>query len=142
MKRKLQSLVLALVILIPALSIAQNDATSTIARYNEGITAPVKEITFRQSARAMPNFFNSTENDLPVYPIPATSTIRVVMNELAPGDIHADVLDLNGNVVRTYKYVSGSDLLEVNISGLPGGIYSVRVYGKDIASHNLKIVKQ
>jgi len=76
-----------------------------------------------------------------VYPNPVLSATRVVLNTLTSSPVTVDVVDANGNIVRTYDYSAGIYNLDVDMSGLQQGIYSVRVYGKDISFTNLKIVK-
>ena len=120
MYSKIRIAILALGILFPVLSDAQTN----------------------RIAPATPYFFYSTENDLQVYPNPVTGSMHIIMDELSPADIQVEVIDMNGNVARKYQYESGSDLLEVNMNRLHAGLYSVRVFGKGIASHNLKIVKE
>ena len=87
------------------------------------------------------NFFGPV-NDLLVYPNPVISNTRIVLNTLPASDVHVDIIDMNGNLVRSYKYIPGTYNLDVDMSRLPLGLYSVRVYGKDIDFHNLKVVKQ
>jgi hypothetical protein len=55
--------------------------------------------------------------------------------------VAVDVLDMNGNRVRSYDFAAGIYNLDIDMSGLPPALYSVRVYGKDVPMQNLKVVK-
>jgi hypothetical protein len=81
-------------------------------------------------------------NDLLVYPNPVGSSTKVVLNEASVGNVYVDVIDMNGVVERSYQYVPGSDILTVDMSKLPLGWYSLRVWGKEIGRHNIEVVKQ
>lgn len=76
-----------------------------------------------------------------VYPNPVLAATRIVLNTLTSSPVTVDVTDANGNIVRTYDYSAGIYNLDVDMSGLPQGIYSLRVYGKDVPFSNMKIVK-
>ena len=52
------------------------------------------------------------------------------------------VIDLNGHVDRTYQYAPGSYELDVDMSSLPTGLYSVRIIEPQQMDYNLKVVKQ
>jgi hypothetical protein len=52
------------------------------------------------------------------------------------------VVDLNGNIARTFSYAPGTYLLDVDLSRLPEGLYSVRVADRArIISENFKVTK-
>ena len=55
--------------------------------------------------------------------------------------MNVDVIDMNGQIVRNYTYAAGTYNIDVDMSRLPAGLYSVRVSGDSIADHNLKVVK-
>ena len=81
-------------------------------------------------------------NDLQVYPNPVLDNTYIILTALPVSTVFVDVIDMNGNVARTYQYVAGTYKLDVDMSRLPTGLYSVRVHGKDVGFHNLTVVKQ
>jgi hypothetical protein len=127
----------------PYLANYSNNVISTVNNFNDtyyGINSPDSLtwiLRIQNEAYNFPNGYN-----LLVYPNPATSGTRVVLPAPAIGTAYVDVIDLNGNVDRSYQYAPGSYELDVDISNLPVSIYSVRVYGTGIGFYNLKVVKQ
>ena len=80
-------------------------------------------------------------NDLPMYPNPVADNTHVMLPEPSLGPVYLDVLDLNGNVVRSVQYPLGVYDLDVDMSRLPVGLYSLRVYEQGVGYHNLRVVK-
>ena len=109
-----------------------------------GYGTPVRDIAIRRPAisTAVANVSNNSGNDLLVYPNPVESNTRIVLPIASIGNVTVDVIDMNGNANRTYVYAPGSYDLDVDMSRLPAGIYSVRVTGKGVGFYNLKVVKQ
>ncbi len=81
-------------------------------------------------------------NALLVYPNPVTSSTRIALPAPSIGTVSVKVIDLNGVVKRSYEYVPGISILDVDMSRLPTGLYSVRVFGTSLDYYNLKVVKQ
>jgi len=76
------------------------------------------------------------------YPNPTSSITRITLPMVSAAIVYADVVNMNGNVMRSYQFAPGSYQLDVDLSTLPTGLYSVRVFGRDVALRNFKIVKQ
>lgn len=76
------------------------------------------------------------------YPNPTTGITRVTLPIVSAAEVYADVVNMNGSVMRSYQFAPGSYQLDVDLSNLAAGLYSVRVFGKDVALRNFKIVKQ
>jgi type IX secretion system substrate protein len=83
-----------------------------------------------------------SQNDLLVYPNPVISQTRIVLPEASAAPVFVDIVDLNGNVVRTYRYEPGIYNLDVDMSRLPAGLYSLRVSGKYISDYREKVIKE
>jgi hypothetical protein len=81
-------------------------------------------------------------NDLLVYPNPVAANTNVVLPWPAPGKVYVNVINMNGMLARSFQYEPGANELQVDMSRLPNGIYSVRVTGYGIGFHNLKVLKQ
>ncbi len=133
------------------------DMTAMLTGYSKGTGAtpvavgrlgygtPVKDAVMRNSSSAMPTGFatiTAATNSLLVYPNPVVSNARIVLPAPSIGKVSAMVIDMNGSVLRQYSYAPGTSIVDVDMSKLPAGIYSVRVSGDAAAPYNLKVVKQ
>jgi len=65
------------------------------------------------------------ENELAVYPNPASSSFTVQVDNSAQS---IELFTSSGALVRTYSIVSSSNVIEIDISNFPPGIYSLK-YG-------------
>ena len=83
-----------------------------------------------------------SQNDLLVYPNPVISQTRIVLQGRSAAPVFVDVVDLNGNLVRTCRYEPGTYNLDVDMSRLPAGLYSLRVFGNYISDYYEKVVKE
>jgi type IX secretion system substrate protein len=133
------------------------DMSSMLTGYHKGTTGtpttigrigygtPVKDIAIRRAAPVSTGvvaYAGNPGNDLLVYPNPVLSQTKIVLDVIPVSDVFVDILDLNGRVDRSFQYTPGTSVLDVDMSRLPTGLYSVRVSGNDIGSHNLKVVKE
>jgi len=133
------------------------DMTGMLSGYHKGTGAtpvevgsvgygtPVKDATFRNSngnPTGIGSVGGNIVNALPVYPNPVASSTRIALPAPTVSTVSVKIIDLNGVVNRTYEYASGTSVLDVDMSRLPMGLYSVRVTGKDIGFYNLKVVKE
>ena len=107
-----------------------------------GYGIPVKDV-------AMPRAYSTTgiytlgnnAGGLLMYPNPATSNTHIMLPAAPAGKVLVDVVDMNGSIVCSYSYAPLTYDLNVDLSILPTGVYSIRVFGKGIPANNLKIVK-
>ena len=109
-----------------------------------GYGVPVKDITASRYYTTPPTTAVANVSGgagVQMYPNPAISVTRILLPVASEGKVTVNVIDMGGNVVRTYKYEPRSYQLDVDVSNLPSGLYSVRVSGKGIASYNLKLTK-
>ncbi len=109
-----------------------------------GYGTPVKDIAIRRSALATTAINNPVAhvNDLLVYPNPVVSNTNIVLPGMAIATVNVDVIDLNGRIDRSFQYAPGAMQLQVDMSGLPTGLYSVRVYDPTSGYYNLKVIKE
>jgi len=112
---------------------------------NVGFGTPVKDVVIYRTPYTNTTGIAATQNravnDLLVYPNPVYNNMRIVLPIVPYAPVNVYVIDMNGNVDRIYQYAAGTYNLDVDMSSLPAGLYSVRVSGKGIDDHNLKIVK-
>lgn len=118
-------------------------AGAPVAMGKVGYGIPVKDITAsRYYTGTGPTLVSYVGNDdLLVYPNPAVSNARIILPVASEGKVTVNVIDMNGNLMRSYKYEPRSYRLDVDMSQLPVGVYSVRVSGKGVGEHSLKIEK-
>lgn len=115
---------------------------TTVGRVGSG--TPVKDVTLRRSNPSTTAVANVTNNfnDLLVYPNPVVANTHIVLNQISRSNVVVTIVNMNGMVERTYQYAPGTQNLDVDMSRLAAGMYSIRVSGADVPSHNLKVVKQ
>jgi hypothetical protein len=111
-----------------------------------GTATPVKDITLMRASLhssptgLLPGYVGV--NDLLVYPNPVSNNTNIALPVTLQVPVFVQIIDLNGNLARSYEYPAGSNLLKVDMSTLPIGLYSVRVRGKYLGTHNIAVVKQ
>ncbi|MCW3120773.1 MAG: hypothetical protein JWQ38_265 [Flavipsychrobacter sp.] len=133
------------------------DMTAMLSGYGKGTSAaptkvgrigygtPVKDAAMRNSNTAYTTGFATVAgaaNALLVYPNPAVGNTRIALPAPSIGEVNATIIDMNGSVLREYTYAPGTMTLDVDMSKLPSGLYSVRVGGASATPYNLKVVKQ
>lgn len=119
-------------------------AGAPVAAGKVGYGIPVKDITAtRYYTGTGPTAVSAAigNNDLFVYPNPAISNARIMLPFASEGKVTVSVVNMNGKVDRTYQYEPRSYQLDVDMSTLADGIYSVHVSGKGVGEHNLRIQK-
>ena len=132
------------------------DITGMLSTYHRGTSStptnngeigygiPVKDIAIYKSASATPglvqNIVGNFTNDLLVFPNPAVSQTRVVLPQASTSVVKVEVIDMNGIVEKTYSFDKGTYWLDLDISWMPTGLYSIRVYDNG-DFHNLKVYK-
>jgi hypothetical protein len=139
MKSKLLLAALVSGVLFSAVSYSQADLPGNI---NANDTTYTTDTTPAERLMAVPVIPVDGDNDLLVYPNPVTSTTRVVLDEVPFSIVNVDVIDMNGRIDRSFQYAPGTYFLDVDLTNLPLGLYSVRVSGRDIGYHNLKVIKE
>ena len=65
------------------------------------------------------------ESDIMLYPNPAKDFVRLERGE-ATESMQVVLFDINGRMVREYVFPQGQRNLEINLCGLPAGLYSVK----------------
>jgi hypothetical protein len=55
--------------------------------------------------------------------------------------VYVDVIDLRGQIMRSFSYAPGSNTLDLDMSTLATGIYNVRVI-ENRNINNIKVVKE
>lgn len=80
----------------------------------------------------------SLQNAISVFPNPAKDNFTLKLNTQETGAKHYGIYNLTGKLVKTAQI--GSDETFVDITGIPNGIYLIKVFGNQV--YEQKIVKQ
>ena len=109
-----------------------------------GYGTPVKDIAIRRTgfATGFANITNNADNALLIYPNPVLSNTHIVLPTLSTGVVTVDIIDMNGRVDGSYQYAAGATQLDLDMSTLHTGLYSVRVFDPAVGYYNLKVVKE
>jgi hypothetical protein len=77
------------------------------------------------------------ENDVVVYPNPATSTVTVMFSEILAADAYVNVFNAEGKLVNKFTIGAGSKSQQVDISQYASGKYVIQITHND----KVKVVK-
>jgi len=77
-----------------------------------------------------------------MYPNPVTTQTKLVLDEPSTFAVNVDIIDLNGTLVRSLSYSPGTYSIDVDMSALGTGLYTVRVREKGKPMQYIKAVKQ
>ncbi|MEN0051455.1 MAG: T9SS type A sorting domain-containing protein, partial [Bacteroidota bacterium] len=64
------------------------------------------------------------------YPNPASDLLTVALEGLSPTPLQLRILDTQGRILQEQSFHS-TDLIELNVSDYPAGLYFVQVWGED-----------
>jgi len=122
-----------------------NTSTGTTAGMRSvGYGTPVKSMAVKKEYTGLPLAVANVaagNDDLLVYPNPVANRTRIELSEASTSTVYVDVIDLNGRVVRAYKFGTGTYQMDIDMSGMPNGLYSARVTQNGIVTNNVKLIK-
>ena len=75
---------------------------------------------------------DGNKQDFLLYPNPAISNVNIALNEAAAEDMQVQVINQMGQIVGTTRLIKGMQLIKLDISKLPKGIYSVKITGNEV----------
>lgn len=108
-----------------------------------GPGVPMRDIAARTAApTSVKNTLGKNSNaGLLVYPNPVSSATRIELPRPAAANVTVAIVDVVGRAVKTYNYAPGNFILNVDMSGLAEGVYTLKVTepGKDV--QNIKVNK-
>jgi len=104
---------------------------------------PVKTLAAKKqmASQGVYTVTNNYSNALLVYPNPAVTSTRIVLTQPAVNNVYVDLVDLNGRIIRSYEYGSGSYQLDLDLGNVPTGLYSARITTSGADVQSVKIVK-
>lgn len=123
--------------LINAIKLTDAHNNSYIINSDDGTIVSIGNELVNEQMGNMPG----TNSDLLVYPNPVTSNVRILLPTEATNNVFVDIIDMNGRVLRSFEFGKGTFQLDMDMSALPVGLYSVRVAQAGMPLENLKVVK-
>ncbi|MFZ1370224.1 MAG: GEVED domain-containing protein [Ferruginibacter sp.] len=74
------------------------------------------------------------KQDFLLYPNPAISYVHIALTEAASKELQVQVTNQLGQMVKTTRISAGTQLIKLDVSALPKGIYAVRITGDQVAT--------
>ena len=122
-----------------------NTTSGTTGSYRSvGYGTPVKSMAVRKQYSGAPTAVSNivtNSNDLLVYPNPVASHTRIELPEASTSAVYVDIIDLNGRIVRSYQYGTGTYQMDIDMSKMPNGLYNARVMQNGVVTNNVKLIK-
>ncbi|MBK8496553.1 MAG: T9SS type A sorting domain-containing protein [Chitinophagaceae bacterium] len=72
--------------------------------------------------------------DFLLYPNPAISYVHIALTEAASKELQVQVTNQLGQMVKTTWVSAGTQLIKLDVSALPKGIYAVRITGDQVTT--------
>ena len=102
--------------------------------WNDGNTENPRTVTITSDTAFMAIFTASGSSSLQevntrefvLYPNPAKSFVNLEFETLEENTL-LQILDLNGRKVRTFDLKAGQETLQINVSELPKGVYTIMI---------------
>jgi len=76
-----------------------------------------------------------------LYPNPAVSNVSIALTEAAAKDLQLQVINQMGQMVKTARVSTGTQLIKLDVSQLPKGIYAVRLTGGEIVQVKKLVIR-
>ncbi|MDR3681495.1 MAG: DUF4394 domain-containing protein [Flavipsychrobacter sp.] len=117
---------------------------TTASQGNIGDGTPVKTLSVQKAAASTGVYTvqKNYNNSLLVYPNPALNNTRIVLDGPAANNVYVDLIDLNGKVINSYQFGSGTYQLDLDLGNIPFGLYSARITSNGAPTQSVKILKQ
>ncbi|RYD59353.1 MAG: DUF4394 domain-containing protein [Sphingobacteriales bacterium] len=101
--------------------------TEYIGLIGTGISVRDIAIKPKYSELEVATLVQNHQHDLLLYPNPAVNQTRVVLPTVAVQPIHAYVTDMQGAVINHFVYAPGGNEIDIDVTSLRSGLYSIRV---------------
>ncbi len=108
-------------------------------------TGPWSELASFSTLASKPSVEEiALENNITVYPNPATSVVMVDVTTEAAQQTVVKLYDISGRLVKQMQaqHESGAHTMTISLSELSNGMYTVQVICNDVLKHTSKISKQ
>lgn len=134
MKRLIQLIGCAVVMAMATNASAQEEHRNINNQYGPpnytGGTVASPNETFANYTRDYADARRSTPNTIAisqVYPNPAATYTRILMNGATTEPVTVSIINYNGVMVQSFRYPAGSGRFDIDISSLPDGLYALQV---------------
>jgi hypothetical protein len=88
------------------------------------------------------SYTQSYHTDLFLYPNPAVNSARILLPYVAENRVTVIVMDFNSNILQSWIYSPGGNQLDIDLTAVPAGLYSLRVQEYGYPPDFLKLIKQ
>src|SRR4051812_28025147 len=95
----------------------------------------------QQTANLRRTMERSTVPIMEVYPNPTATYTRIFLTDNTTEPVTVSVINMNGVVVRSYEYSAGSGRFDIDISGLPDGVYALQVQERGKTAQSVQLAK-
>ena len=85
---------------------------------------------------------NASQGSVQIYPNPASYQTRVVLASASEGPVVAELLDMNGRLASRTVFPAGRQVLNLDVSRVPIGVYAVRIFENGMLIHQLRLVRR
>lgn len=103
---------------------------------------PVQDIAARQTYNGVGIANVSGNNDdILMYPNPARSYTIIELPDVPQKMVRTNVVNMNGQIVMTREYLPGNRSLQMDVSNIPAGYYSIEIREQDRPVLTQKLLK-
>jgi len=113
-----------------------NYTGGTVASPNENFA-----LYHQQRSAAARVVERTTVGILEVYPNPAVSYVRVVLNANTTEPATVSVINFNGVLVQSIEYAAGAGRFDIDVSALPDGLYALHVQERGKEPQSIQLSK-
>ena len=113
-----------------------NYTGGTVASPNENFA-----IYHQQRSSAARLIERTTAGILEVYPNPAASYTRVILDANTTEPTTVSVINMNGVLVQSLEYAAGASRFDIDVSSLPEGLYALQIQERGKEPQSIQLSK-
>lgn len=117
-------------------------ATGYVGRIGAGIAVRDIAVQPKYTQLEVESVAKNHDFDLFLYPNPAINQTRVVLPTIAIRPVHAYITDMQGAVINHLVYAPGGDQIDIDVTSLRSGLYSIRVQEEGNTIRVARLLKQ
>lgn len=77
-----------------------------------------------------------------LYPNPAINTAHIILPDVALEKVQVYIINLQGSIIQSLVFAPGGDQLDIDVSNLPAGDYSIRILQQGFEPEHVRLIKQ
>ena len=77
-----------------------------------------------------------------IFPVPAKDNLSVVLGQTAVAPVTMWIVNMNGEVLRAYHFDAGYNRLDIDVSSLAQGLYSIQVQEAGKSMQSIELAKR